>query len=126
MAKFASNDMLDGSLLVLKNNVTRMVACSAQPTTYTEANATYALADVTMSGTDFTIADGDVDGRKVTVAAKSGVEIDASGDATHVALLDVTGERLLYVTTCNTLTLTSGAGNTVNFPAWTITIADPT
>lgn len=125
MAKAASNTMLDGSLLVLKNNVTRMVACSAEPTNYTEANATYALADVTMADTDFTIADGDVSGRKVTVAAKSSVTIDASGDATHVALLDVTGTALLYVTTCTTLTLTSGGSNTIGFPAWDIEIAAP-
>lgn len=126
MAKFLSDTVLDGTLLVVKNNATRMVACSAQPMNYTEANATYALADVTMADTDFTIADGDVNGRKVTVGAKSGVDIDASGDATHVALLDVAEEELLVVTTCNTLTLTAGAGNTVNFPEWTYTIADPT
>lgn len=126
MSKSASNAMLDGSLLVLKNGVTRMVACSAEPTTYAEANATYALADITMADTDFTIADGDTSGRKVTVGAKSGAVIDASGDATHVALLDVSGEALLYVTTCSTLTLTAGAGNTVSFPAWKIEIADPT
>ena len=125
MAKSASNTMLDGSLLVLKNNVTRMVACSAEPTDYTEANATYALADVTMADTDFTIADGDVSGRKVTVAAKNSVTIDASGDATHVALLNAAGTELLYVTTCTTLTLTAGGGNTVSFPAWSVEIADP-
>lgn len=126
MAKSLANAVLDGALSVIKNNATRMVVCSAEPTTYTEANATYALADVTMADTDFTIADGDVNGRKVTVAAKSGVEIDASGDATHVALLDVVGTELLVVTTCNTLTLTAGGGNTVNFPEWTATITDPT
>lgn len=125
MGKMASDTMLDGSLNVLKSNVTRQVACSAEPTTYAEANATYALADVTLDSDDFTLANGDSSGRKVTVAAKNGVTIDASGDATHVALLNVTGTELLYVTTCTTLTLTSGGGNTVNFPAWKIEIADP-
>lgn len=125
MAKAAHDDVMDGALLVIKNNVTRQVACSAQPTTFTEANATYALADVTMASGDFTIANGDTSGRKVTVAAKSGVLIDTSGTANHVALLDVTNSKLLLVTTCTSQALTANGSNTVNFPAWDDEIADP-
>lgn len=125
MAKAAHDDVMDGALNVINNNVTRQVACSAQPTTYTEANATYALADVTLASGDFTLANGDTSGRKVTTAAKSGVLIDASGTATHVALLDVTNSKLLYVTTCTSQALTANGSNTVNFPAWDIEIADP-
>lgn len=125
MAKIAHDDVMDGALNVIKNNVTRQVACSAQPTTYAEGNATYALADVTMASGDFTLANGDTNGRKVTVAAKSGVLIDTSGTATHVALLDVTNSKLLYVTTCTSQALTANGSNTVNFPAWDIEIADP-
>ena len=126
MAKLAHDDFQDGALNVLKNNVTRQVACSAEPTTYAEANATYALADVTLSSTDFTLANGDTSGRKVTVAAKPSVTIDTSGTATHVALLDVTNSKLLYRTTCTSLALTAGGGNTVSFPAWDVEILDPT
>lgn len=126
MAKSVHNDVLDGALNIIKNNCTRMTVCSSEPTTYTEGNATYALADVTMTGTDFTIADGDSSGRKVTISAKSGVTIDASGTAGHIALLDVSNSKLLYVTTCTSLVLTSGGSNTVSFPAWKIEIADPT
>lgn len=125
MAKAAHDDVMDGALNVIKNNVTRMTACSAQPLTFAEGDATYALADVTMASTDFTIANGDTSGRKATVAAKSSVVIDATGTATHIALLDVTNSKLLYVTTCTSLALTAGGGNTVNFPAWDIEIADP-
>lgn len=124
MAKAVHDDVLDGAHDIIRNNCTRMVACSAQPTTYTEGNSTYALADVTMASGDFTKANGDVSGRKLTVAAKSGVTVDTSGSATHIALLDVTNSKLLYVTTCTTQALTSG--NTVNFPAWDVEIADPT
>ena len=126
MAKSAHDDVMDGALNVIKNNVTRMVACSAQPTTYTEGNATYALADVTLASGDFTLANGDTSGRKVTVAAKSGVLIDTSGTATHVALLDVTNSKLTYVTTCTSQALTANGSNTVNFPAWDIEVGDPT
>ena len=125
MAKSVHDDVLDGALNIVKNNCTKMVACSAQPTTYTEGNATYALADVVMASGDFTAANGDTSGRKLTVAAKSAVTIDTSGTANHVALLDVTNSKLLYVTTSTGLALTAGGGNTVSFPAWDIEIADP-
>ncbi len=124
MAKAANDLVMDGALDVIAT-ATRMIACSAQPTSYTEANSTYALADVTMAGGDFTKANGDTSGRKVTVAAKSGVLIDASGTANHVALVRVSDTTLLYVTTCTSLALTANGSNTVNFPAWDIEIADP-
>jgi hypothetical protein len=126
MGKIMHDDFADGALNIIKNNVTRMTACSAQPTTYAEGNATYALADVTMAATDYTLANGDTSGRKVTSAAKSSVLIDTSGTATHVALLDVTNSKLLYVTTCTSQALTANGSNTVNFPAFDIEIADPT
>lgn len=126
MAKIVHDDVLDGALNVIKNNATRQTVCSAQPTTFAEGNATYALADVTMASGDFTIANGDTSGRKVTVAAKSGVLIDVTGTATHIALLDVTNSKLLYVTTCTSQALTANGSNTVNVPAWDIELADPT
>jgi hypothetical protein len=122
MAKLVHDDVLDGAFDVL-DQADLMTVCSSQPTTRTEAITTYKLADVAMTpNTDYTKANGDTNGRKVTVAAKSSVAVDSSGTATHVALVD--GSRLLYVTTCTSQALT--AGNTVNFPAWDIEIADPT
>jgi hypothetical protein len=122
MAKAANDLMMDAALDYVATSV-KMTACSAQPTTYTEANATFALADVTMAGGDFTKANGDTSGRKTTVGAKSAVLIDVSGTATHVALM--TGSVLTYVTTCTSQALTANGSNTVNFPAWDIEIADP-
>lgn len=124
MAKSANDIIMDAALDVIAT-ATRMVACSAQPTTFTEANSTFALADVTMAGGDFTKANGDTSGRKVTVAAKSGVLIDTSGTATHVALIRVADSTLLLVTTCTSQALTANGSNTVNFPAWKDEIADP-
>jgi hypothetical protein len=122
MAKTVHNDVLDAAFNDL-DAADLMTVCSAQPTTRTEAVTTFKLADVAMTpDTDFTNADGDTSGRKVTVAAKSAVPVDTTGTATHVALVDAT--RLLYVTTCTSQALTSG--NTVNIPAWDIEIADPT
>ena len=124
MAKSVHDDVLDGAFDVL-DQANLMIACSAQPTTRTEAVSTYALADVAMTvNTDYTKANGDTNGRKVTVASKSSVLIDTSGTANHIALVD--GTRLLYVTTCTSQALTANGSNTVNFPAWDIEIADPT
>lgn len=121
MAKSVHNDVLDGAFDVL-DQANLMIACNAEPTTRTEAVTTFALADVAMTvNTDYTKADGDVSGRKCTVAAKSGVTVDTTGTATHIALVD--GTRLLYVTTCTSQALT--AANTVSFPAWKVEIADP-
>lgn len=121
MAKSVHNDVLDAAFDVL-DQADIMTVCSQQPTTRTEAITTYKLADVAMTpNTDFTKADGDTSGRKVTIAAKNAVSVDTTGTGNHVALCD--GTRLLYVTTCTAQALTSG--NTVNFPAWAVEIADP-
>lgn len=125
MAKAAPDIVMDGALDVIES-ATKMVACSAQPTTYTEANATYALADIVIDGSDFTTANGDSSGRKTTIAAQNSVLIDASGTATHVALVRTADSTLIYVTTCTSQALTANGSNTVNFPAWKVEIADPT
>ena len=124
MAKFAADIVMDGALDIIAS-ATKQVACSAQPTTYAEANATYALADIVIDGTDFTKANGDTSGRKVTVAAQNGVLIDTSGTATHVALVRTADSTLIYVTTCTSQALVANGSNTVNFPAWDVEVADP-
>lgn len=123
MAKNAPDAFMDAAFdWVDQSNL--MVVCSAEPTTYAEATSTYALADVAMTpDTDFTKAAGSPSGRKVTVAAKSSVPVDTTGTATHIALVRSTDSSLRYVTTCTSQALTSG--NTVNIPAWAITIPDP-
>jgi hypothetical protein len=103
-----------------------MHVCSTLDATPTYAEIVSAsLADVAMTpNTDFTKAAGDTSGRKVTVAAKSSVNVDASGTANHIALVTVSGSVVRYVTTCTSQALTSG--NTVNIPAWDIEIAAAT
>jgi hypothetical protein len=129
MGKLVDNAVLDAALSYIKNNAVKMTACEGAPTTYEHANSEKgtgtgkALADVTMGTGDFVIADG-TSGRKVTLDQKADVTIDVTGDADHVALIDTSEEVLLYVTTCTQQTLT--ADNTVTFPEWVISIADPT
>ena len=123
MAKSVHNDVIDGALNIIKNNCTKIVVCSAEPTTYTEANATYDLANVTVDSSDFTNADGDTSGRKSTLSAQNDVPITDSGTATHLAYLDVPNTKLLLVTTINSQVLT--AAGTVDIPAVDQEIADP-
>jgi hypothetical protein len=124
MAKKCDSAYLDGAHNVLKNNVIRMAVCSSEPANYA-AIAAARLAEATMASGDFTVAAGDGGGssRKVTMAAKSGISITASGSATHVVLHD-NSAIMYYVTTCTSQALTSG--NTVNTPAWKVEIAGPT
>ncbi len=120
MGKSVHNDVLDGAFGVLDDGVTYTV-CSAEPTTRTQAITTYMLASTTLAGGDYAVADGNVSGRKCTIAQKTNVSITNSGTATHIAICD--GTRLLYVTTCTSQALT--AGGTVTIPAWRVEIADP-
>lgn len=124
MAK-AANDLVMDAALDFIATATRLTVCTSQPTSFAEGNATFALADVTIDGSDFTKANGDTSGRKVTISAQSGVLIDTSGTALYVALLRVSDSTLIYVTTCTSQALTANGSNTVNVPAWDIEIADP-
>lgn len=123
MAKWAHDDVMDASCdQVATANL--MLVCSDQPTDRADA-LTLALADVALTpgdgNGDFTVANGDSSGRKVTVAQQASILVDTSGDATHVALVDDT--RLILVNTCTLQTLT--AGNTVTVPAFDDEFGDP-
>ncbi len=121
MPKFASTDVLDGSLNIVRG-ATRMVAVSGQPASYAAADAGR-LAEASLASEDFTLAAGDISGRKVTVAARAGLPVIAAGTADHVALLDAATSRLLYVTTCPAQALV--AGGTVSIASWSIEIGAP-
>lgn len=120
MTKLLDNTVLDAPEAVI-DNTTSQVVCSAAPANHAGI-AAVALADVVVDSSDFTAGDGDVSGRKVTVGAQNGVDVDASGTATHIAGTD--GSTLLYLTECTSQALTSG--NTVNTPAFDIEFRDPT
>jgi hypothetical protein len=129
-SKFAPDAALDAFLDYIAGS-TGMIVCSGASNPANRAAALTAgltggstPAFTTMTGGDFTKADeaGSPYGRSVTVAAKSGIEVATTGDATCVVLAD--GTNIRYITTCTTQTLTDG--NTVNIPAWKVQIGDPT
>lgn len=122
MAKATPDDVLDAMADEISANADTLYVCSTQPANFAGI-AAVALADVAIDSGDFTKANGDTNGRKVTVGQQSNVPIDASGTAGHIVLADAGASRLLYVTTCTSQALTSGG--TVTVPAWDIEVADP-
>jgi hypothetical protein len=121
MGKWVANEVLDSALQVI-SGATRMLALAGQPASYAAA-WDGRLAEAAMGGSDFAVAPGDMSGRKVAVAAKAGVPVVAAGTADHVALVDMTASRLIYVTTCPAQSL--AAGGTVDFDAWAVEIGAP-
>jgi len=118
MGKAASDGFIDGGLDAIDGS-TKLTVCSAEPANFAGI-AAVALADHVMAGGDFTKANGDTSGRKLTVAQQLDIVIDTTGTATHVVLDNGTD---IFVTTCTSQALT--AAGTVTVPAWDIEIADP-
>ncbi len=121
MGKWVAEEVLDGALAIVVG-ANRAVALGSQPTTFAAAWSGR-LAEATLTAGDFSVGPGDSSGRKVTIAAKAGADVLVPGSATHVALLDTTGGRLLYVTTCPDQPL--AMGGTVNFESWSVEIGAP-
>lgn len=119
MSKYLSNSVLDPGLQYIKDNCVSMIECSAQPATYNEATVTYALADVTMASGDFTLAN-DTSGRKLTVAAKTGVTVDTPGTAIGVALVS-TNALLAWDTHASKVLV-----DLVDIGSWKINFPQPT
>jgi hypothetical protein len=130
MGKSVANVVLDAALQYLEDNADRLCICSAEPTTYAEATTTYdggaskyKLGIATIDSDDFTGPVDGTSGRKTTVNQQTGITVDATASATHIALCDSSNSALLYVTTCTSQALT--VGNTADTSAWDIEIADP-
>ena len=120
MAKWQNDAMLDAGLAYITSNATEMYACSAQPANYAGIAAVALTSVVVPSFTG--PADGDVNGRKITVDEKSGIPITDDGDGTEVVL--ASSDTLLYVATNDLQGLVSGG--TLKILAWDIELRDPT
>lgn len=120
MGKKATDGILDG-LLDKIAGCTALNICSAEPTSIAECDSLSLIPAHTLSAPDFTKANGDTSGRKVTLAQQADLSIDVTGTGTHVALNDGTD---YYVFTCTSQALTSGG--TVTVPAIDAEVADPT
>lgn len=125
MARWADLAVLDDGLDSLKAAVEaaggEMLVCSGASAPADRA-AALAAKLATKETPTVTITGAAGSARTATISAAAANAITASGDATHIALID--GAKLWFVTTCTTQTLTSGG--TVDIPAWTIVVNQPT
>lgn len=128
MAKFVTDTILDQALDYLRQNSDQLVLAEGEPANYSDATTDKgsggnALGETAVGTGDFTLADGDTSGRKVTVAGQSGVSVDVSGTADHVAIVDDTNTELLLVSTIDNAQSVT-AGNTFDTSAFDEEIAD--
>jgi hypothetical protein len=121
MGKWVADQVLDGALQVI-TGADRMLALAGQPSSYSAA-WDGRLAEAPLLAGDFALQAGAASGRRVLVAAKTGVAVRSPATADHVALVDTVGSRLLYVTTCPAQAL--AVGGTVNFDSWSVEIGAP-
>lgn len=115
--------VFDNGLSVLDTEANKITITSAEATTYTEGNATYALGNTT-SISIAAPSDRTGGGRKVTVSAVTNGSVTANGTATHYAILDTANSRLL-ATGSLTATQVVTSGNTFTLSAFDIGIPDP-
>lgn len=116
MAKFTPDATLD-SMLGIIAQATRVDVCSTQPTTYAEATSTYTLGNYTLTAGagngDWVLANGDTNGRKLTLTAQTGNNATGSGSAQHLAFTNGTN-TLYHVTTVTTQSTNSGSPLNIN------------
>lgn len=93
------NDYIFDNGLGKFSEVTDLVVCSAQPTTFTEANVTYKLGGKT--GPTISIPQAHTTGRKIVVSAITDLNITTNGTATHYALIDTVNSRLFVTQALN-------------------------
>lgn len=117
MAKAIPDTILDLMLDQAEGNTIHIT--SAQPANYAGI-AAVVLAQGSAGA--YTAANGDVSGRKNTMAAVTGLPITNTGTATHVVISDG-ASTLKLITTCTSQALTSGG--TVDTSTWSHEITDP-
>lgn len=121
MANVLADAILDGGLTLIDTLATSIYLCSQDPTTYTEASSTYALANnIVAAGAAFGApAAGSPNGRKVTSAAVTAGTVSGTGTATKWA---VTTGAALYANGSLAASQAMTAGNTWSLPAFDIRI----
>lgn len=102
MGTFVADAAKDAAANHIKNNADRQVMCQGRPASYAEATSDLgaggkALGETAVAAGDFTLADGAIDGRKLTVGQKTGVTVDVQGIWDHTALVDTVTMEMLSV-----------------------------
>jgi hypothetical protein len=124
--KYVHADVLDGGLLALKNNATKMILVQGllAGDTYAQAVAK-ALATVTITSADLTITTSGSN-RIITTATKSATASASSTATPDLGFIFTDGSARVLWATDETSDQPITSGNTVNFPALVYTSNQPT
>ena len=115
--------VFDSGLSVLSTEPNKILITSQEATTYTEANATYALGNST-SLTIGSPQNRTGGGREVEVTAIEDGSVTGTGTATHYAIVDTVNTRLLATGSLNASQAVT-SGNTFTLGLFTVGIPDP-
>ena len=130
MTKFCSSIILDAAATVIRDRGAKIAVCTSAVINTVDNVETYTLAVTTLTtgagSTSYTLADGDVSGRKITISAQSSIAVATTGVAAQICIYTTIGTTaLLYKTDATTQALASTA-NKVTIPAWKIEFRDAT
>ena len=131
MPKYCSTVILAQACSYIAVNSLNMVLMNTTPANLaacTVSTGGAVLARVALTTADFTLADGDVSGKKITVGQKATIAVTTTGVPSHVVLYSSVGgsSGLHYYTTCSTAQALTSTANTVTVPAWDIEFRDAT
>ena len=127
MPKWVRSGVLDNGLNDIKNTATRMQLIKAY-----SAGDSYAtvqgnlLAEVTMTGTDFTLSSSGSNRLITTASGKSATASANSGASPNLHIAFTDGSANVIWVTDETSDQVITSGNTVNFPVLTYTSNQPT
>jgi hypothetical protein len=120
---YVDDDVMDVYLQYIADNGDTLNLCSALPTNYTEATSTYMLAQLTgLTSGDYTLAAGDVSGRKITLDAQTGIVVSVEGTPVVAAITDSGNSKLLAYAPCSEFVIY--VGNTVNTTVFELELQD--
>ena len=110
MGKKIPTAVLDAQLDLCEGDTVHV--CTAEPTTYAEASATYQLASQAITGGNYAKAAGDTSGRKNTCTPPTQTAVDNTGIGNHVVVTN--GTTIKQITTCPAVSLTQGGKVDIN------------
>ena len=106
---YVNPTIIDTALQYVIDNADGLYICDTEPTTYTEALTTYALSSIAIDSGEWTgPAAGDTSGRKITLAAQTGLTNTADGTTAAAGVTDSGNTALLLVFPTSSVTLTNG------------------
>lgn len=126
MASSVHDKIQEEGLTYLRDNATHLTLCDGEPANLAAAQSSGAnfLGETPIGAGDFSLAAGDVSGRKLTLAAQTGVSITITGSVDHVAIRNDTGGELLLVGAISS-PKSVAAGGTTDVDSFDVESRDP-